>query len=215
MSLTNPSDESEPQRWQPLHTPRLTLREYDLADEEALFALESSEENARYQTWPPWTRAEASRRLGAAMSDSCVAPRAVVELAVVSKESGGGLVGRVGCRKSLVRGDDGDEDGGGEKKGVAAVKRVQVHLWFSLLPAVQGKGLATEAVAAFVAEMARAERKGDELQLQLQLEIECDPRNKGSRKLAERLGFVQCSLQEEAFECKGEVVGSVVYRKVV
>jgi RimJ/RimL family protein N-acetyltransferase len=213
MSLTNPSDESEPQRWQPLHTPRLTLREYDLADEEALFALESSEENARYQTWQPWTRAEASRRLGAAMSDSCVAPRAVVELAVVSKESGGGLVGRVGCRKSLVRGDGGDEDGGGEKKGVGAAKRVQVHLWFSLLPAVQGKGLATEAVAAFVAEMARAERNGKGLELQL--EIECDPRNKGSRKLAERLGFVQCSLQEEAFECKGEMVGSVVYRKVV
>lgn len=108
---------------------------------------------------------------------------------------------------------DGDGDGGGKD----GVKRVHVSLWFSLLPSMQGKGLATEAVEAFVDEMARRERDGKEGsgEVQMELEIECDPRNAGSRKLAERLGFRKESEVEEAFECKGEMVGSVVYRKAV
>lgn len=128
-------------------------------------------------------------------------------------EGEGGLVGRVGCRKSLVCvGDDGE--GGAGAKGV---KRVRVDLWFSLLPAVQGRGLATEAVEAFVEEVVRRERDGEEGggEVQVELEIECDPRNAGSRRLAERLGFGKEREVEEAFECKGEMVGSVVYRKVV
>ena len=124
-----------------------------------------------------------------------------------------GLVGRVGCRKSLVRvGDDGE--GGAGAKGV---KRVHVDLWFSLLPAVQGRGLATEAVEAFVEEVVRRERDGEEGagEVLVELEIECDPRNTGSRRLAERLGFGKEREVEEAFECKGEMVGSVVYTKAV
>lgn len=210
MSLANPRAENEPERWPALHTPHLTIREYDFPDKEPLFQLEGSEENARYQTWQPWTRAQAEHRIGEEMFDSYVSPRPVVELAVVLKE--GGLVGRVGCRKSLVDGD-GDGDGGGKD----GVKRVHVSLWFSLLPSMQGKGLATEAVEAFVDEMARRERDGKEGsgEVQMELEIECDPRNAGSRKLAERLGFRKESEVEEAFECKGEMVGSVVYRKAV
>ena len=210
MSLANPRAENEPERWPALHTPHLTIREYDFPDKEPLFQLEGSEENARYQTWQPWTRAQAEHRIGEEMFDSYVSPRPVVELAVVLKA--GGLVGRVGCRKSLVDGD-GDGDGGGKD----GVKRVHVSLWFSLLPSMQGKGLATEAVEAFVDEMARRERDGKEGsgEVQMELEIECDPRNAGSRKLAERLGFRKESEVEEAFECKGEMVGSVVYRKAV
>lgn len=207
MSLTNPHSPNQPSRWPPLQTPRLTLREYSFSDKEPLFLLESNQQNARYQTWPPWTRAQAEHRIGEEMSESCVSPRAGVELAVVLKE--GGLVGRVGCRKSLV--------GSGNEEGKGEVKRVHVDLWFSLLPAMQGKGLATEAVRAFVEEVVRRERDGEEGggEVQVELEIECDPRNAGSRRLAERLGFGKEREVEEAFECKGEMVGSVVYRKVV
>jgi RimJ/RimL family protein N-acetyltransferase len=121
----------------------------------------------------------------------------------------------VGCLKDLVCDDgagkvNGDGDGGVGGKGG---KKVRVELWFSLLPALQRKGLATEAVEAFVREVVRREREGGEVEMEL--EIECDPRNTGSRRLAERLGFRKESEVEEAFECKGEMVGSVVYRKVV
>ena len=212
MSLANPHSPYQPERWPPLQTPHLTIREYSFPDKEALFLLESTEENARYQTWPPWTRAQAEHRIGEEMFDSYVSPRAGVELAVVLKEGEGegGWVGRVGCRKSLVGGDGG-------ARGEGEVKRVRVGLWFSLLPSMQGKGLATEAVGAFVDEMVRRERDGKEGsgEVEMELEIECDPRNTGSRRLAERLGFRKEREVEEAFECKGEMVGSVVYTKAV
>lgn len=76
-------------------------------------------------------------------------------------------------------------------------------LWFSFLPEVQGKGFATEAMKAFIPLLGTP----------LELEIECDPRNTGSWKLAERLKFERFELTERAFECKGEWVGSLVYRK--
>jgi len=78
-------------------------------------------------------------------------------------------------------------------------------LWFSFMPKVHGKGYATEAVSAFIPLLGSP----------LELEIECDPRNTGSWKMAERLGFEKVSLTEKAFECKGEWVGSLVYRKTV
>lgn len=40
------------------------------------------------------------------------------------------------------------------------------------------------------------------------MEIECDPRNVGSRALAGRLGFELVREIEGAWECKGEWVGS-------
>jgi RimJ/RimL family protein N-acetyltransferase len=49
----------------------------------------------------------------------------------------------------------------------------------------------------------------------MELEIECDPRNTGSWKLAERLGFEEHSLTKNVQEIKGEWVDSLVYRKTV
>jgi RimJ/RimL family protein N-acetyltransferase len=49
----------------------------------------------------------------------------------------------------------------------------------------------------------------------MELEIECDPRNTGSWKLAERLGFEKHSLTKNVQEIKGEWVDSLVYRKTV
>jgi RimJ/RimL family protein N-acetyltransferase len=47
------------------------------------------------------------------------------------------------------------------------------------------------------------------------MEIECDPRNEGSWKLAERLGFERHSLTKEKEMIKGEWVDSLVMKKVV
>lgn len=108
-----------------------------------------------------------------------------VELAVVHE---GEFVGRVG---GCVRDFEG---------GMAGEKRC-VDVWYSFLPSAQGKGLATEAVRAFLLALkARYAGHGG-----LYAEIECDPRNVASAGVARRLGFVQTSFTERAWECKGGV----------
>jgi RimJ/RimL family protein N-acetyltransferase len=67
-------------------------------------------------------------------------------------------------------------------------------------------------MAAFIAQLVEKERVEHK---SIELEIECDPRNTGSWKLAERLGFSKHSLTERAWESKGEWVDSLVYRKTM
>jgi RimJ/RimL family protein N-acetyltransferase len=73
-------------------------------------------------------------------------------------------------------------------------------LWYAFFRSARGQGYATEAVRGLM-ELLDVGR----------FRIECDPRNVGSWRLAERLGFVRESLTERAYESKGEWVGSVVY----
>jgi RimJ/RimL family protein N-acetyltransferase len=79
--------------------------------------------------------------------------------------------------------------------------KLKTNVWFAFYPSAQGNGYATEAVRALIGSMT----------IEIPLEIECDPRNTGSWKLAERLGFHKTHCEENSFECKGEWVGSVVY----
>ncbi|KAJ9637910.1 hypothetical protein H2199_007405 [Coniosporium tulheliwenetii] len=83
----------------------------------------------------------------------------------------------------------------------AWVDEGKASLWFAFMPDAWGRGYATEAMRAFIPLLGR-----------VKLEIECDPRNTGSWKLAERLGFVKESLTENVKEVKGEWVGSLVYK---
>lgn len=160
--------------------------------------------------------------------------REVVELAVVMAGEGK-MVGRVGgrvvggCGGAVQRGEEEGEGAKLEKqsgtldlvieendgKEVAAAP-IHVDLWFSFLPSVQGAGLATEAMRAFLSALAEREKRArGSGKLDLELEIECDPRNTASWRLAQRLGFEQHSLTERAWECKGEWVGSMVWRRTV
>ena len=156
-------------------TERLILREFTRNDVAALYALESIPEVVRYQEYPPRTLPEARRVVREIVRGQGERPRRHVELAVVLE---GAFIGRVG----------------------AWVEEGTATLWYAFMPAAQGRGLATEAMRAFV-PLVDAKR----------LTIECDPRNRPSWRLAERLGFVRESLTERAFECKGEWVGSLVY----
>ncbi|KAF2993203.1 hypothetical protein E8E13_000074 [Curvularia kusanoi] len=109
-----------------------------------------------------------------------------------------------------------DAEKGTASEIVAAVKKHKhIDLWFSLLPEMQGRGFATAAVEAFLGEVVKNGERGTDGEFGIELEIECDPRNEGSCRMAQRLGFVKHSEVERAFECKGEMVGSVVWRKVV
>ncbi|KAF2106824.1 GrpB protein-domain-containing protein [Lophiotrema nucula] len=173
-----------------LKTERLTLREFIIADVPAYHALESIPEVVRYQTWGPKTNDQAAKDVVTIIQNSTVKPREHFELAVDCEEK---FVGRVGAKIKMK-----DEEG-------KAVEPPHVDLWFSFLPEVHGKGLATEAMKAFVPTLGSP----------LRLEIECDPRNTGSCKMAERLGFTKISLTERVYECKGEWVDSLVYQKSV
>jgi len=171
-------------------TERLLLREFVLADEKGCFELESKEEVVRYQMYGPLSEKEARERVVIIIRSSCAVPRTHIELAV---ELDGNFIGRVGAQL---------KQGAGDSKGVA---HCHADLWFSFLPEHQGKGFATEALQTFIPLLGGP----------LELEIECDPRNEGSWKLAERLGFSKISLTEKVYECKGEWVDSLVYRKSV
>lgn len=189
------------ERYGAIKTPRLLLREFVMNDVSGYFELESSEENARYQTWPPRTHEQARQCVLDNIRNHNDVPRTVYELAV---EHEGRFIGRVGASTSQANSDS--------LPGENTIKHVtHADLWFSFLPAVHGKGFATEAMTAFIdALKERLQGEG-----KVELQIECDPRNEGSWKLAERLGFERYNLTKEAFECKGAWVDSLVLRKVV
>lgn len=178
----------------PISTKRLLLREFLITDIQSYYDLESTEESARYQDWPPKTMEQCLESVLSTIRDSHAIPRKVFEFIV---EKDGCMIGRVGA--ALSRLEDGDE----------SRPAIRFNLWYSFFPSEQGKGYATEAMEALIGESVKRQN-GD-----VELEIECDPRNTGSWKLAERLGFKKHSLTERAYESKGEWVDSLVYRKTV
>ncbi|KAF2475455.1 acyl-CoA N-acyltransferase [Lindgomyces ingoldianus] len=173
-----------------IKTNRLVLREFVMKDVAPFHALESIPEVVRYQTFEPRTLEQAKEEVVKIIQNSCVTPRAHFELAVVHE---GNFIGRVGAL--LKRTDEHGE----------ALNLPHANLWFSFIPESHGKGFATEAMRAFIPVLPSPNI----------LEIECDPRNTGSWKMAERLGFKKVSLTEKAYECKGEWVDSLVYQKTV
>ncbi|KAF2704679.1 acyl-CoA N-acyltransferase [Pleomassaria siparia CBS 279.74] len=182
----------------PTQTKRLVLRECVMGDVSAWHALESNEEVVRYQDYGPKTMDQCKRDIVLNIHNSSEIPRKVFELVVTHD---GEFIGRIGAKFTSETTTTG---------GVTAAKgevpeSPHASLWFSFLPASQGKGFATEAMRAFIPLLTSPAR----------LEIECDPRNTRSRMMAERLGFEKISLTERAYESKGEWVGSLVYQKTV
>lgn len=201
LQASNPPSPSAPpgsqktiyNRFPPISTPRLLLREFLPADNIPFFQLESQDEVARYQTWPPRSLPQSTEEVTKTINSSYALPRTIFELAVTLNDA---FIGRVGANVQRPTSDNTEAE---------AKSTAHTDLWFSFLPEVQGRGYATEAVEAFIPLLGSG----------LELEIECDPRNRGSWRLAERLGFKRISCVERAFECKGEWVGSLVYRKDV
>jgi RimJ/RimL family protein N-acetyltransferase len=182
------------ERISPITTQRLLLREFRITDIQNFYNLDSLEESARYQDWYPKTMKVCFWQVISAIQDSRAIPRSTFELIVEKDEC---MVGRVGASISHVSHNDKSSPG------------IHFNLWYSFFPSAQGKGYATEAMTAFIGELVKRQ-EGD-----VELEIECDPRNRGSWRLAERLGFERISCVERAYESKGEWVGSVVLRRVL
>ena len=77
-------------------------------------------------------------------------------------------------------------------------------IWYVIDPACQGLGFGTEAVSQFVRRLPDVDS----------INIECDPRNVPSWKLAETLGFELVSEKASGTMIKGEDCGSKVYTLV-
>ncbi len=95
----------------------------------------------------------------------------------------GRFVGRIGC----------------------SLDRREAWIWYAIGTQFQGQGFATEAVSVLLDLL---KEHGVE-----SVQLECDPRNLASWRLAERLGFKLIEHKERAVEVKGEMCGSKVYAK--
>lgn len=146
-----------------IRTGRLVLRPFRADDLKALHAIFSDKRAMRYWDRPAWDDRETTQGLLAGFMKD--APGEHLEFAV---ECDGALIGRAGMWK-------------------------RYEIGYILHPDHWGRGYATEAVGALIAEAFRRFPEAD------RLTAEIDPRNAGSRRLLERLGFRLSGFEEKNF----------------
>ena len=166
-----------------LETPRLRLRPYRASDAAAMFALYSDPRVMRYWSFPPW-REQAQAE-------------AYVQRAVAEMHAGELMPWAVARREDdlLV--------------GTATLHswhqaQCRAELGYSLSPAQQGRGIATEALHAML------EFAFGPLGLR-RVEADVDPRNLASCRLLERLGFRREGLLRARWEVAGEICDSAFF----
>ncbi|MFJ6984659.1 MULTISPECIES: GNAT family N-acetyltransferase [unclassified Streptomyces] len=166
-----------------IETSRLTLRRFRPDDAPALAAYRSDPEVARYQGWTapvsPRDAAELVREFAAGDPARPGWFQYAVELTAE-----GSLVGDVGVRLH--------ENG------------MQAELGFTLAPARQGRGYASEAVRAVLGDLF----DGRGLH---RVSAECDARNTPSARLLERVGFRREGERPEFTWIKGEWTDDLLY----
>ena len=159
-------------------TARLILRPFRPDDLAQFVAYRSDPEIARYQSWDStYSAADAESFLRSQHGLAFAQPGEWLQLAIVDRETGA-LYGDCAVR-------------------VPADQRATAELGVTLARASQGKGLATEALAAVVAEL--FEKHGMH-----RLFAETDDRNAPVQRLLERLGFRCEARLVEAEWFKGE-----------
>lgn len=142
-------------------TARLELRHFRPADAEAFAAYRSIPEVARFQSWEaPFTLDYARTTVADFATGDPLAP-GWFQYAI---DLDGRLIGDIGLN--------------------TADNLMQAELGFTLAPAYQGKGYATEAVDALL------EQLFTERELH-RVSAECDARNVSSARLLQRVGFRQ------------------------
>jgi RimJ/RimL family protein N-acetyltransferase len=161
-------------------TGRLVVRRFVPADAAAFAAYRSDPSVARYQSWTaPFALAEA-RHL-------------VSSFATAAEEAEGWFQYAVALRgEETLIGD----------VGVNRLGRV-AELGFTMAPAYQGKGYATEAVRAVLARLFAAGVH--------KVSAECDARNESSARLLTRVGFTREGLRREHTWLKGEWTDDLLF----
>ena len=169
----------------PLQTQRLLLRPFAVTDFDALLAIQSRADVARYLYWDPRTAAEVRETLDAKVrATAIIAEGDSLSLAAVLME-GGDLIGDCSLRW-------------------ASAEHRQAEIGFVFHPDHHGHGYATEAAAALLAlafEQLRAHRVFGRL----------EARNSASARVLERLGMRKEAHLVENEHVKGEWQSEVVY----
>jgi RimJ/RimL family protein N-acetyltransferase len=169
----------------PLQTQRLLLRPFAATDFDALLAIQSRADVARYLYWDPRTAAEVRETLDAKVrATAIVAEGDSLSLAAVLSE-GGELIGDCSLRW-------------------ASAEHRQAEIGFVFHPDHHGHGFATEAAAALLAlafDQLRAHRVFGRL----------EARNAASARVLERLGMRKEAHLVENEHIKGEWQSELVY----
>ena len=162
-------------------TERLLLRPLTLADAEAFFRYRSLPEVCRFQSFQPKTMPEIEAFLRANESTQPDIPGTWRQLAVCLQD--GTLIGDVGLH---------------------TLDEWQLELGYTLAPEQQGKGYATEAVAAVLRQAFSVWNKH-------RVTASVDPENRASIRLLERLGFRKEAHFRKSYRINGEWVDDCVY----
>ncbi|MBA3450587.1 MAG: GNAT family N-acetyltransferase [Chloroflexia bacterium] len=167
-----------------LTTERLMLREFAADNWQALHAIESLPEVARYQSFDPRTVAESRAYVQETSQHESDDPRLTYDLAVILR-SADRLIGRCGL-------------------GITDDDHREAMLWYTLHPDEWGRGFTTEAARAVVDAGFR------ELRLH-RIWADCDPANIASWRVLEKLGMRREGHLRENAWIKGEWVDSLIY----
>ena len=166
-----------------INTERLTLRWMDAGDAEALFAIFSDPQVARFWSGPPWTDVQQARNSIALALDD-YASGTGMKMAVVLKETGQ----MIGYTNFYAFYD--------------ANRRCDIG--YAMASAFWGKGYQTEALRA------KLDYGFRELNLN-RVEADIDPRNDASAKVLEKLGFEKEGFMKERWIVNGEVCDTAFY----
>lgn len=164
-------------------TDRLHLREFVIKDATDIFVLNSNPEMTRYQSWDPLKEEQQAVRWVESATKAQLENPRTSFALVVASKEDGTFMGNIGAEVDY--------------------ENLTTEVWYSMVPKFHSKGYAREAMTAMLPL----------LPVDHTFEIECDPKNTPSRKLAEYLGFQEIYHQENVSECKGGWVGVVKYVK--
>lgn len=171
--------------------PRLTLRRFRAADAPAFAAYRSVPEVARYQSWDaPFPVAAAEEAIGEMLASHPDTAGEWFQFAAVLRGAG-------------------PDGGGGELIGDCAAcpdagDPRQAEIGFTIAPAFQGKGYATEAAGLLLGYLFGARRKH-------RVTANCDARNLASAAVLERLGLRREGHLRESTWAKGEWTDDLLY----
>lgn len=165
-----------------LETSRLRLDALRDADASALFAYRGHPEVSRYQGWCPEALADAERFIRNQMMQPAGTPGQWFQRAI-RRRGDGVLIGDLGCCLSDDR---------------------QAEFGITLAPSEQGKGLASEALRAWLGLLF------GRLDVH-RVHASVDPRNLASMALLRSLGFRQEAHFRESLLFRGEWVDDVIF----
>src|SRR5579875_4139557 len=165
----------------PIVTPRLLLRPFAEGDLDALYAIQSRPDVARYLYWEPRSRREVSEVLAARARRRTLEAEGDTLVLAIERRDSGILIGDVNLR------------------WLSAAHK-QGEIGFVLHPAHHGQGYAGEAAR----EMLRLGFEGLDLH---RIVGRCDARNDASARLMKRLGMRREAHFRENEFVKGEWCG--------